>query len=166
MSVISLGGVGLGGSSASDLYGGISDAEAIATVHRAIQRGINFIDTSPLYRESEKRIGLALEALPEEKRKHLLIGSKVGDECPPFSNNGGHSPFSFDGVMSSVKHSLKLLRVVKKLDCVLLHDPTMDELQEFLAPGHGLSALLDLQAPLGDADKIGQGYSPIRVRCV
>ena len=61
MSVISLGGVGLGGKNPEDFYGGISDDQAIETVHRAISRGINFIDTAPLYAESERRIGVALE---------------------------------------------------------------------------------------------------------
>ena len=42
-----------------------------------------------------------------EERKGLLVGSKVGDECPPYSDNGGHNAFSYDGVMSSVEHSLK-----------------------------------------------------------
>ena len=47
-SQVSLGGVGLGGKDKDDLYGGVSDETAIATVHRALERGINFIDTSPL----------------------------------------------------------------------------------------------------------------------
>ena len=145
ISVVSLGGVGIGAKGAAELYGGVTDEEAIATVHRAIERGINFIDTSPLYRESERRIGLALEALPAAQREGLLVGSKVGDECPPYSDNGGHSPFSYKGVMASVAHSLKLLRVVKRLDTVLLHDPTMAEVDEFLAAGSGLEAIRELQ---------------------
>jgi aryl-alcohol dehydrogenase-like predicted oxidoreductase len=76
-------------------------------VHRAVERGVNFIDTSPLYAESERRIGLALEALSPKAREGLLIGSKVGDECPPFSDNGGFNEFSYDGVKCSVDHSLK-----------------------------------------------------------
>ena len=75
-----LGGVGLGGSAAGDLYGGISDVQAIATIHRAIERGINFIDTSPLYRESERRIGLALEQLPAGAREHARAALRLGDE--------------------------------------------------------------------------------------
>jgi D-threo-aldose 1-dehydrogenase len=142
---LALGGVGLGGEGDDDLYGGITDEAAIATVHRAIARGINFIDTSPLYRESERRIGLALEALPVEARKGLIVCSKVGDDCPPYSDNGGFSPFSYAGVKASVCHTLRMLRVVDRLDVVLLHDPTLAELDEFLAPGGGLQALKDLQ---------------------
>ena len=44
-----LGGVGIGGSTQDSLYGGVSDLEAVETVHTALGRGINWIDTSPLY---------------------------------------------------------------------------------------------------------------------
>lgn len=145
VSTVCLGGVGLGGTASGDLYGGISDEDAIATVHRAIELGINFIDTSPLYRESERRIGLALQALPPEKRAKVMVGTKVGDDCPPWSDNGGHSPFSAEGVRSSIRHSLKMLRVVTRLETILLHDPTLAEVDEFCAPGGGMEALLDLQ---------------------
>ena len=103
VTIPSLGGVGLGGKGPQDLYGGVSDAEAVGAVHRALERGINFIDSSPLYAESERRIGVALGELAPAERAKVLLSSKVGDECPPYSNNGGHSAFSFDGVKSSVE---------------------------------------------------------------
>lgn len=156
ISVLSLGGVGLGGQAAGDLYGGVSDEEAIAAVHRAIELGINFIDTSPLYRESERRIGLALEALSPEQREGVMVGSKVGDDCPPYSDNGGHSPFSHDGVVASIKHTFELLRVVRRLETVLLHDPTMEELDEFFGPRGGMGALLRLQSE-GAVGAVGIG---------
>ena len=106
VTIVSLGGVGLGATSPDELYGGVTDKVAIATVRRAVARGINFIDTSPLYRESERRIGLALETLSETELARVHIGTTVGDDCPPFSDNGGFSPFSYDGVMCSIRHSL------------------------------------------------------------
>ena len=127
ISVPALGGVGLG-----PIYGDVTEAEAIKTVHRAIERGINFIDTSPLYGASEKRIGMALKTLTPDQRKDIIICTKVGDECPPHSNNGGFDAMSRDGVLCSVNNSLKNLGV-SYLDIVLLHDPTMDEVQQFLS---------------------------------
>ena len=38
----------------------VSEAEAVATVCRALERGVDFIDTSRAYTTSERRIGLAL----------------------------------------------------------------------------------------------------------
>ena len=45
--------------------------------------GINFIDTSPLYRESERRIGLALEALPECADSSKFSTQHVNDTHVP-----------------------------------------------------------------------------------
>ena len=53
------------------------DHEAINTiVKRAIQFGINFVDTAPWYGqgESERRLGLALKNVP---RKAYFIATKV-----------------------------------------------------------------------------------------
>ena len=148
VSVVSLGGVGIGAVAPDELYGGVTDEQAIAAVHRAIARGMNLIDTSPLYKESERRIGLALEALSVEDRRHVHVGTKIGDDCPPYSvDYDGHSPFSYERVMRSVRHSLAKLRVVEKLAYVLVHDPTMDELDVFFTPDTGgAAALARLQA--------------------
>jgi len=142
------------------IYGDAGEDAAIRVVLRAVQRGVNFIDTSPLYQESERRLGKALRRLREsgfedgkdavpmgkEMFENLIICSKVGDECEPYSNNGGHSPFSFEGVRCSVVNSLANLGI-EKLDVVLLHDPTLEEVDEFLAPKtgglDGLRALRD-----------------------
>ena len=52
-------GLGMGGAGIG--RGEVTDKEAIAAVHRAIELGINYLDTSPLYGESERRVGLALK---------------------------------------------------------------------------------------------------------
>ena len=48
-SIIGLGGVGLG-----DIYGEISDTQAVETVMRALDLGITLIDTSPIYGKWQK----------------------------------------------------------------------------------------------------------------
>ena len=70
------------------------------------------VDVAPLYGKGESRLGLVLKELSATERDRLIISSKVGDDCPPYSDNGGHSPFSYEGVMASLRHSLQLLRVV------------------------------------------------------
>jgi len=79
-----LGGVGLG----SEFYGEVDETTGVDTVLTAVSRGINFIDTAPLYQHSEHRVGLALSSLEPEVKDSLIIASKVADECAPFSNNG------------------------------------------------------------------------------
>src|SRR3954464_9101170 len=60
VSRLTLGGGGLG-----LIWGESTEAEAIATVHAAMDAGINLIDTAPMYGECEVIIGSAFEgALP------------------------------------------------------------------------------------------------------
>ena len=133
---------------------GVSDEEAIAAVHQALKRGINFIDTSPLYAESERRIGLALSMLPSEELEGLIVSTKVGDECPPYSNNGGHNAMSRDGVLCSVEHSLGLLQR-DSVDILLLHRPDLEHREaelheEHHAPAH--EVVEDVDGKLGSID--------------
>lgn len=59
-----------------------TDAAAVAVVHRAIDRGITYIDTASTYKNSEQRLGLALQ---ERDRSRLFIATKCikrrGDEA-------------------------------------------------------------------------------------
>src|SRR5690554_1359660 len=71
VSALGLGGAGLNGISGQP----ITDVQAVETVHAALQAGIDFIDTSAGYGESERRIGLALRGVP---RDLVFIASKTG----------------------------------------------------------------------------------------
>ena len=135
-----LGGVGIGGVSTADLYGGVTDDEGIDAVLTAVRRGINFIDTSPLYMESERRIGMALAELSSEERNGLVICTKVGDECPPYSDNGGYDALSAAGVRCSIESSLQKLGR-DHIEVCLIHDTNTAELEAFLAPGGGMEGL-------------------------
>ena len=57
------------------------DRAAVEVVHRAIDRGITYLDTASSYKESERRLGLALK---ERDRSKLFITTKclkrAGDE--------------------------------------------------------------------------------------
>jgi aryl-alcohol dehydrogenase-like predicted oxidoreductase len=111
-----------------------TDDEAVATVRRALELGIDFIDTSPLYGmgESERRIGLALT--PEERRR-VRLQTKAGTGTRPKAYDG-------DSVRRSVEASLKRLRT-DYLDVCLIHDP--DDMEPVLAPGGGIEALVRLK---------------------
>jgi len=51
------------------------DEEAVATIREAIERGIDFVDTSPDYGLSEYRVGLALD---DGWRDKVYLQTKVG----------------------------------------------------------------------------------------
>lgn len=129
---IALGGAGLG---SQDL----SDDEAIATIQYALASGIDYFDTSPLYGESERRFGLALEGAD---RSSLVISTKTG------THPERRGDYSWDGTMWSVENSLQTLKT-DYLDLVLVHDPNRfsdDGMTPIFADGGALDALEHLKA--------------------
>ena len=60
------------------MWGGTNDDESIQTIHAALERGINLIDTAPVYGfgHSEEIVGRALAQ--DGRRKRAVIATKVG----------------------------------------------------------------------------------------
>jgi aryl-alcohol dehydrogenase-like predicted oxidoreductase len=60
------------------MWGGSDEAESIKTIHAALDRGINLIDTAPVYGfgRSEEIVGMALAQ--DGRRKQAVIATKVG----------------------------------------------------------------------------------------
>ena len=136
---MSLGGVGVGG-----LGTQVEENEAIEAVQYAIEQDINYIDTSPLYAESERRIGLAIKGYPREK---LILSTKTG------THPEHRQDYSWDGTMWSVENSLKLLGT-DYIDLLLVHDP--DDMEPVFAPRGALEALKSLKEQ-GVIKSIGLG---------
>jgi aryl-alcohol dehydrogenase-like predicted oxidoreductase len=71
------------------MWGGSNESDAISTIHAALDRGINLIDTAPVYGfgRSEEIVGKALAA--GGRRKRAFIATKVGldwKDGKPFRN--------------------------------------------------------------------------------
>jgi aryl-alcohol dehydrogenase-like predicted oxidoreductase len=62
------------------MWGGTDEAEAVRTIHAALDRGINLIDTAPVYGfgRSEEIVGKAIEQLGGRER--IILATKVGLE--------------------------------------------------------------------------------------
>ncbi len=62
------------------MWGGSEDDESIHTIHAALDRGVKFIDTAPVYGfgRSEEIVGKALKGYL--KRENVIIGTKAGLE--------------------------------------------------------------------------------------
>ncbi|MBV9471065.1 MAG: aldo/keto reductase [Abitibacteriaceae bacterium] len=141
---LALGGAGLGGAGLATRGHEVNDKDGIETVRYALEQGINYIDTSPLYGESERRIGLALEGVP---RDSYILSSKTG------THPQRRGDYSWDGTLWSVENSLKLLKT-DFIDLLLVHDP--NDIEPVFAPRGALEALEELKTQ-GVIKSIGLG---------
>ena len=119
-------------------FGGIPiqriDAEGTKELmHRMVDAGINFIDTARGYTVSEEYLGYALEGI----REHFIIATKSMSRTK-------------EAMAADIDISLKNLRT-DYIDLYQVHNATPEQVEQVMAPGGALEALLEAKA----AGKIG-----------
>lgn len=163
---LALGSAPLGG-----LFTEVTDAEAEATILAAVNSGINFFDTAPLYGHgnAEKRVGAALN----KANKPFVISTKVGRVLQKFTPEEisgkvaglagyvGVDPtifpvfdFSKEGIVRSLEESLTRLNL-SSVDIALIHDAD-DQIDKAIAESY---PVLDELRSKGVIKGIGVGLN-------
>ena len=100
--------IGLGCMGMSDFYVGGSEAESVATIHHALDRGVTFLDTADMYGwgSNEELVGRAIA----DRRDEVFLATKFGNVRGP---NGEFLGVRGDPeyVRSACEASLKRLNV-------------------------------------------------------
>jgi aryl-alcohol dehydrogenase-like predicted oxidoreductase len=112
ISVIGFGAWGIGGGD----WGNTDDKTSLAALHRAIDLGVNFIDTADVYGDghSEQLIAEVRKARSEQ----LIIATKAGRRLNPHTASG----YNRQNLTSFVERSLQNLQT-ETLDLLQLHSP-------------------------------------------
>jgi aryl-alcohol dehydrogenase-like predicted oxidoreductase len=116
ISPISYGAWAIGG----DAWGKTDDTESMRSLHRAVDLGVNFIDTADVYGDghSERLIG---QLLRERKGEEIIVATKAGRRLNPHVAEG----FTKANLGAFIERSLKNLGT-DSIDLLQLHCPPPD----------------------------------------
>ena len=111
VSAISFGAWAIGGT-----WGKVDDKESLASLHRAIDLGVNFIDTADVY--GDGRSERLIARLRKERGETIYVATKAGRRLDPHVAKG----YNRKNLTAFIERSLKNLDT-EALDLVQLHCP-------------------------------------------
>ena len=111
VSEISFGAWAIGGS-----WGRVSDEESLAALHKAIDSGVNFIDTADVY--GDGRSERLIAQLKKSRKEKIIVATKAGRRLPRQTVEG----YSRENLKLWVEDSLRNL-AADTLDLLQLHCP-------------------------------------------
>ena len=108
--------IGFGAWAIGGDWGQVSEKDALAALHAAIDNGINFIDTADVY--GDGRSERLIARLLKERQERIYVATKAGRRLNPHVPEG----FTRENLTSFIERSLRNLEV-EALDLVQLHCP-------------------------------------------
>ncbi len=112
ISTIGFGAWGIGG----DTWGTTDDQTSLAALHRAVDLGVNFIDTADVYGDGHSEQLIA--QLRKARSEHIIVATKAGRRLNPHAASG----YTRQNLTSFVERSLRNLET-EALDLLQLHCP-------------------------------------------
>lgn len=102
---------------------GTEENKAVSIIHKALDQGINFLDTADLYDEgrNEELVGKAIAG----RRSSVIVATKVGNRRIPGAEGWAWDP-SKRYILSAVKDSLRRLQT-DYIDLYQLHGGTIED---------------------------------------
>ncbi len=131
VSTIGFGAWGIGG----DAWGQTDDRQSLATLHRALDLGVNFIDTADVYGNGHSERLIA--QLRRERSEEIVVATKAGRRLNPHVAGG----YTHANLSAFVERSLRNLEV-EALDLLQLHCPP-SEVYDMPEVFGALDALVD-----------------------
>jgi len=111
VSEISFGAWAIGGA-----WGKVNDQESLATLHAALDGGVNFFDTADVY--GDGRSERLLAKLKKERKEKFYIATKAGRRLPQQTSDG----YNRKNLTAFINRSLKNLNA-ETIDLLQLHCP-------------------------------------------
>jgi aryl-alcohol dehydrogenase-like predicted oxidoreductase len=111
VSEVSFGAWAIGGA-----WGQVSDQEALGALHKAIDSGVNFLDTADVY--GDGRSERLIAQLKKARKDDIVVATKAGRRLPKQTVGG----YSRENLTSWIEDSLRNL-AADSLDLVQLHCP-------------------------------------------
>jgi aryl-alcohol dehydrogenase-like predicted oxidoreductase len=123
ITTVGYGGWAIGGLGWEHAWGPQEDRDSIATIRHAVEQGVNWIDTAPVYGHghSEEVVGAALAGIPEPDRPYVFTKcGLIWDDRDPL----GSPTRDARRISWELEHSLRRLRL-DRVDLLQIHWPPL-----------------------------------------
>jgi aryl-alcohol dehydrogenase-like predicted oxidoreductase len=114
VSTVSFGAWAIGGS-----WGSVDDCQSLAALNKAIDLGVNFIDTADVY--GDGRSERLISELRRQRKETIYVATKAGRRLNPHTAEG----YNRENLVAFVERSLKNLSL-ETIDLLQLHCPPND----------------------------------------